>query len=208
MMNIFTVNVYIQHWYTCQCAQYAPLNDLRLIKRLETFEEKCKNLTKSTLEVLSRHLWYLSESLAGLAFFDERIMPPEKAKMVEALNNPCGPDWDKPRKPAKASTMGDLSNSSISMLITSHSKTLFETLGIPTGFLTKNVEDWPEDEDFQKGKRIIEHLKVVNDAAERGVALIQEFNSTITIHEEQKQYLLQVVELHRKQHPTAAKSSL
>ena len=40
-------------------------------------------------------------------------------------------------------------------------------------------------------------VKVVNDLAERGVALIQEFNSSITRNEEQKKFLLQVVENHR-----------
>ena len=44
-------------------------------------------------------------------------------------------------------------------------------------------------------------IKVVNDAAERGVALIQLFNAAITPQEEQKQFLLQVVEQHRQEFP-------
>lgn len=42
-------------------------------------------------------------------------------------------------------------------------------------------------------------MKVVNDLAERRVVLIQEFNSSITHNEEQKQFLLQVVEDHRRE---------
>jgi len=45
-----------------------------------------------------------------------------------------------------------------------------------------------------------------NDAAERGVSLIENFNSVINNQEEQKQYLLQVVERHRQQFPVSNKS--
>ena len=47
-------------------------------------------------------------------------------------------------------------------------------------------------QDFQKGLSTVRGLNVTNDAAERGVALIQSFNSSITIDEEQKQFLLQI----------------
>jgi len=40
-------------------------------------------------------------------------------------------------------------------------------------------------------------VKVVNDLAERGVALVEEFNASLTRNEEQKQHLMQVVENHR-----------
>lgn len=49
---------------------------------------------------------------------------------------------------------------------------------------------------------------MVNDVAERGVALIQQFNTTITHDEEQKQYLLQIVESHRKKFKNCNKSTL
>jgi hypothetical protein len=47
---------------------------------------------------------------------------------------------------------------------------------------------------------------VVNDLAERGVALIQQFNSSMTRDEEQTQYLLQVVEQHRHHFSAPTKS--
>ena len=45
-------------------------------------------------------------------------------------------------------------------------------------------------------------LKDVNDTAERGVKLFEEFNQLITKDEEEKQFLLQVVESNRKAVPT------
>ena len=46
----------------------------------------------------------------------------------------------------------------------------------------------------------LERLKVVNDGAERGVAMITTFNDTLTRDDETKQALLQVVEHHSRLH--------
>jgi len=51
-------------------------------------------------------------------------------------------------------------------------------------------------------------MKVVNDSAERAIALMQQYNSSLTQNEEQKQFLLCLVEKHRKQYPTCTKSAL
>ena len=51
-------------------------------------------------------------------------------------------------------------------------------------------------------------LKVVNDTAERGVALIQEYNKTLTKDERDLQFLLQVVADHRQLYPVANKTDL
>lgn len=48
----------------------------------------------------------------------------------------------------------------------------------------------------------MKHIKVVNDIAERGVKLFQDFNKLITNDEEEKQLLLQIVEANRKKVPT------
>ena len=47
----------------------------------------------------------------------------------------------------------------------------------------------------------LKRLKVVNDGAVRGDAMITTFNDTLTRDEETKQALLQVVEHHRRLHP-------
>jgi len=57
-------------------------------------------------------------------------------------------------------------------------------------------DTWSTDNDYIVGQRKVRSLKVVNDAAERGVALIQAFSGVLTNQEEQKQFLLQVVEKH------------
>jgi hypothetical protein len=49
---------------------------------------------------------------------------------------------------------------------------------------------------------------LVNDAAERGVKLIQEYGDILTKDEKQTQYMLQIVSEHRKKYPDATKIGL
>ena len=60
---------------------------------------------------------------------------------------------------------------------------------------------------YRSSLEIVRSVRVVNDLAERGVALIQQFNSSITRNEEQKQFLLQIVENHRKEFSMPTKAS-
>ena len=49
---------------------------------------------------------------------------------------------------------------------------------------------------------------VINDRAERGVALVQDYNKKLTKNEDQLQFLLQVVKEHRRQFPDCTKRNL
>src|SRR6218665_801338 len=84
-----------------------------------------------------------------------------------------------------------------------HTRTLFTALDIPRDFLIHDPFARENNEAYIKAQKMLRGLKVVNDAAERGVALIQSFNSVITNQEGQKQYLLQVVEKHCLSFPNA-----
>ena len=54
-------------------------------------------------------------------------------------------------------------------------------------------------EDFDSTAAFVQGIAVINDHAERGVALIQEYNWSLTQDEEKLQFLLQVVSRHRSQ---------
>ena len=60
---------------------------------------------------------------------------------------------------------------------------------------------------FQEGVKKVKSLKVVNDCAKRGVALIQELCRR-TKDEEKLHYLIQVVENHRQTYKTVKKVDL
>lgn len=67
-----------------------------------------------------------------------------------------------------------------------------------TAFLQLDPALWEDSRTFRQLSKTVRSLTSVNDCAERGVKVIQEFNKLITNDEEQKQYLLLVVSEHRK----------
>jgi|SRR6218665_446024 len=62
------------------------------------------------------------------------------------------------------------------------------------------------DDLFQMSESI--KLMIVNDTAERGISLIHSYSRALTKDETQKQYLLQLVSLHRKQFHAVTKDAL
>ncbi|CAH1115349.1 unnamed protein product [Psylliodes chrysocephalus] len=75
----------------------------------------------------------------------------------------------------------------LSHFITSKTKIIFELFGI------HNVTEYCSD----SLRSQVDALEVVNDTAERGIALIKKFNESVR-DEQQKQFLLRVVEYHKK----------
>ena len=68
-----------------------------------------------------------------------------------------------------------------------------------TSFLLKEPPDWSTDLTYLEMQEKACQMKVVNDCAERGIALVEEYNSSLTKDEVQKQFLFRLVDLHRKQ---------
>lgn len=77
-------------------------------------------------------------------------------------------------------------------LITEKSINLFNRFDICPDFLKIDHLEWKTNEHFLKAENIIKNVHIVNDAAERGIKLLQDFNDNITKDEKQKIYLLQV----------------
>ncbi len=73
----------------------------------------------------------------------------------------------------------------------------FEPAKIEGSFLSVPVKDWPKTRSYKKAAIFVKNLPCVNDISEQAVALIQDFNCA-TKKEEQKQYLLVIVQMHRK----------
>ncbi|CAI6370256.1 unnamed protein product [Macrosiphum euphorbiae] len=96
----------------------------------------------------------------------------------------------------------------IDAFITEESLKLFSRFNIDDGFLKHDPTFWESSESYINGKKIINSLKIVNDTAERAVKLMEEYNSTLTLDEEQKQFILKCVQEHRKIYPDCKKSTL
>ena len=94
---------------------------------------------------------------------------------------------------------------SIEDFVTKNYMLFFNHLKISTEFLKTKPGMWELSDYYKTAMKIIYHLKDVNDNAERGVALIEEYNSIITKKENQKQYFFQVEHDHRRKFPECKK---
>lgn len=70
-ISLFVCLVYGRYWNEAPLAIRAPLNDYNLLEQLENYHNK--NISAAGVKTFHRHLWYFSEYLIGLAFFDERV---------------------------------------------------------------------------------------------------------------------------------------
>lgn len=84
----------------------------------------------------------------------------------------------------------------------------FNRFEMDTSFLNEPSSEWEKNEEYPKMKKVAEKIKVVNDCAERGVKLIEEYNTKLSTDEDQKQYILKVVSEYRKKYPDCRKTTL
>jgi hypothetical protein len=201
---VFVVVVYVRCWFQAPAASSAPRNDLWLLKQLKSFENINKAMSKKALTKFLGHLWYLSEELVALAFFDDEVSFETKQKMVTALSEE-GSDYSPKRISLDVNYVAE---KNIEDFVSSNTLRFFKILGISSAFMEKEARLWEEDEDYKASKNIVSSMRVVNDIAERGVALIEEYNKLITTNEEQKQFLLLVVKNFRQKYPNTKKTTL
>ena len=182
---LFVSLVYVRYWHEAIVPQYAPKNDLDLLKVLLKYPDR--DVGQEAYKAFSRHLWYLSEGLAPLAFFDERVPQEEKEVMLANLS-----------KPGSKKALSFTDETRLSSFVTSGSRRFLDLLAQGD---TSDPRALLQDGAIQTRVRA---LRVVNDTAERGIALIKRFRESVK-DEKQKQYLLRVVELHRKALPKRTK---
>lgn len=204
---IFIVCFYVRIWFMAPRAIKAPQQDLSLLQSLVNFKSINALVAETALKKLKGHLWYLTEELAALALFDSSVPLRVKDKMVEAIREREGTTDNTKRIKLTQQMDQSLPEIDLSHFVSKKSMQLFEITGLPHGFLEESVSTWESNEDFMKCLTVFKDLKVVNDVAERGVALAEEYTGLITKDEDQYQYLLQVVKAHRKQYPNCNKSN-
>lgn len=200
---IFTVLIYIKYWFQAPSACSAPRNDLELLKDLKKYEDVNPVIARKAINKVCGHLWYVSEELIALSFFDDKVGNETKKKMVEALKKE-GADFCPKRINVDIENIG---NKNLEDFVTSNTKRFFSITGLSSDFLKKKVEDWIKDKEYIQSKEIVTKFKVVNDTAERGVSLIQEYNKILTLDEDQKQYILLLVKSFRQKFPNYKKAT-
>lgn len=191
----FGALLYTKAWIEAPLAAEAPGQDMKLWIDLKKYQAIDSGISLAACHVLEHHLWYLSDELVGLALFSDRVSAAEKAQIVEGMTNEPGERKVRgdPTKLTTAANLGEFASH--------RTRCLLERLSIGESFLALSPDKWSEDESYRQGRERIKKLQVINDTAERGVKLFADFNHLLTNDEEEKQFLMQVVEENRKSIP-------
>lgn len=165
-------------------------------------------VSQSALKKMSSHLWYLNEELTPLSLFDDSLSVSVKEKMVEAMKNRESSIVGCKRYIVTNNQVELLSNQDVSEFASKKSVLLFKKFNLPYDFLDEDIQLWDGNDSFKECSAFFGKLKVRNDAAERGVSLLEQYNKCLTRDEEQFQYLLQVVREHRRHYASCHKKIL
>ena len=203
----FVTFTYLPYWYTANSSLDFPSNDLKFWNNIKNHNN---SITKNAaLKVFKNHTWYLTEELILLSLFSPNTTKLEKQEIVKNLQdqnrskvfqNRHGNGHGKPVL-SKISAKAKLSD-----FVGPSSWHFFEHLDIDTSFLSESQSDWEFNEAYNEARTKVKRLAVVNDPAERGVKLTQDFLHTAK-NENTYQNVLQVVEHHRKQNPNQRKKN-
>ena len=148
----------------------------------------------------------MSQELLGLAFFDSRVSSSTKIRMVSAMQNEEDQDQDHSKR--IIFYLDSFKDKNVEDFVTEKSMALFQMMELPYGLFAVDLDLWEDRDNYKQETETVESLKVVNDHAERRVALLQEYSGLITRDEAQLQYLLQVVEDHRRLYPHGRRQTL
>lgn len=197
----FIVSCYSIFWFDSNKADKAALNDIMFLRKLENYKAINQNIADKAISKVLNHLFYLNEECVGFCLFDDRIDDVTKGKLVDkmtlSIDTTENEDEEIPKKlvikKENLKTFIFRDNSDILQdLFSKTTKKVFKRFAIPTDFFNKDPHSWNVLEEYVKGKNIVQNLSVVNDSAERGIKLIQEYHGLITKDEEQKQHLMKV----------------
>lgn len=199
---LFVSDVYMIAWFEAPLPVSAPANDLMLLRQLSLYENPV--VREEAVVAFSRHLWYLSERMVGLALLDPNVDEQEKILMVSNMCDKEGSEDPSHRLDATFK----YAYQPLSYFVTKNTLSLFDSLDLPKTFLHTPVRMWQDDQYFKAAEQVVKALTVVNDSAARGVKLIQDFNDILTKNEEQKPFLLQVIQEHRQMYPDFNKATV
>jgi len=200
----FIIKCYAEAWFSAPNAIEAPLNDINFLKKLIAYKIDDKLVAEKAINKFINHLWYLNEECAVFSIFDERISDEGRRDIAQKIlldketnetdeKNDKEPEDIGKKLFIKLDDLEHFLNKDLPQeIITNNSKKLFDRFEISLDFLQLDPMHWKDQDNYKKGRKIINSLRVVNDTAERGVKLMEEFNSKFTNDESQKQFVLQV----------------
>lgn len=205
---LFASHIYVAAWVVCPIPADAPINDLSLVKAIIKFSKINDTISRAAMRKLQNHLWYLGPEMVPLALFSSKVESQEKRRMVQAMIL-CGSDWSIRGKKYAVDEVSGLERIDLHDLIKPSSNAALQLLGLDISLLAgTEPDDWINLPSYERAATVVQSLKVVNDCAERSIALMSAFNQSLTKTESEMQRLIQVVEDHRHRIPNMSKKTL
>ena len=186
----------------------APINDLTFLQEMLRYKKEDSAVADAAFMKLSAHQWYLTEEIVAFSFFSQHsyLTNEVKESMALRLLSMSPPDEFRRGVPVFKRVIDE--DSKLIDFIGPETWFIFDALNLDKNWLYDSPGSWSCNESFKKGRKFAANIKVVNDAAERGVKLHSDYAAILTENEKQRASLLQVVEKHRKQYVNFKKSTL
>ena len=173
-------------FFKCPLAAEAAQEDLLAIRNVRIYREFRPESSEACLLSFERHLWYLTAELVVLSLASEEVPASELKKLASALVSVPRPESFSPGKPVfprKGFTQDHTiwvndNLPSLSIFVSERSWLLFNLLDLgpaDSEWLQVEVHQWHLFSGFRKFRDFVKGLTVVNDPAERGVKMIQDF---------------------------------
>lgn len=205
---IFVLKVYLIKWFRCTNSVEAPRNDLEMLKSIYDLETLLPNVAKHALVKIRKHLWYLSETLIALSFFDRNVPIDEKRRMIERIEDEPNDEADPNRAEiSEELEKQDVLNLRLSNFVSKRTMRFFDITGIDRSFLNVDPNLWEKNESYIRAQHAAELIPVVNDAAERSIAMYQQYKDRAK-DKTHRDNLLQVVEQERKKFKSLRKCDI
>lgn len=201
---LFVFKVYFKNWFTINIPVIAPRRDLQMLRAIEAMRESLPITASIAYNKFKNHLWYLSEIMIGLSFFDNDVAMPIRERMVFNLQRDST-QRDINRYIINPRT--DPNDLCLSDFVTKTTYKFFEILEINHSFLELPPDEWQQNEHFLVGQKRAQNLVVVNDAAERTINL-HKTHSTLARGNSRKEQVIQVVERNRKDFNKLTKANI
>lgn len=205
-ISIFIVRLYVKNWYGCTNAIESPNQDLNFLREAYEYAEIDKVISTAIIEKIQNHFWYNGPVLVGLAFLDPKVSIEIKRKMLDNLKliDPIVALSDN----RKHSNPKNLLNYDLSDFVSHQTNSLFSSFDLESDFLELDPSTWADDVQYETAVDFFKHLFVVNDAAERGVKFMKDYNRYLTRDDKELQFILQVVDQYRHKYPSHYKYKL
>ena len=114
-----------------------------------------------------------------------------KCNIVDHVRQTYDPEIQWNVRGLKSDKSRDLATAELSDLVNSSSIPALRSLGVDTDFiLSSDPHTWCTSVVFQQAQLIVCSLTVISDAAEHSIALISQFNQSITKNEAEMRTLL------------------